>query len=712
MSESPGVRNEFSGTAGTVVQAHTIYGGVHIHTPAPAPVTPRQLPSAPRWFTGRDDELAALTAALAEGLSSASTVVISAVAGAGGIGKTALALHWAHRHAHHFPDGQLFVNLRGFDPSGTPTPPATAIRILLHALGVEGSALPADLEAQSALYRSLVAGKRMLVVLDNAASVEQVAPLLPGDPSCMVVVTSRNRPPGLVTSHCAQSLRLDVLTPEQSRALLAARLGASRLQAEPAQAEQIVAYCGGFPLALAIVAGHAETHPDFPLSALAAELRDAGARLDALDDDDPASSLPAVLSWSVAALSAEQVKVFLLLGLAPGPDISTAAAASLIGAPVGHTRSLLRELERRSLVQQPFTDRYRMHDLVRLYAAERARSTLPEPDQEAGLRRAVDYYLHTAHSGEMTLFPDQSPLELGAPADGCQPFAPTSTEEAISWFDAEHACVLAAQQLAQRREWHSSVRNLAWALDTFHWRRGRLHEDVAVWQASVGAADHEGDAAARVYARRRLGWALARAGRYQEAIDQLNQAQSRAEAGGDLHAQAQVQRALAWAYGWSGDNEQALEHARRSLILSETEEGPQGGYGALSAMGRFATKLGRYDEAETALREALIRNRMANANPEAQADTLEELGHLEQARGRLAEALDYNRQAAAICRDLGDTYQEAEILDRTAQIHQALGQREQARATWRRVLELYEAQQRPADVARVQRQLEALAAGA
>lgn len=196
MTETPGVRNEFSGTAGTVVQAGTIYGGVHIHTPAPAPVTPRQLPSPPRWFTGRPGELATLSAALEETQGSVSTVVISAVAGAGGIGKTALALHWAHQHTGRFPDGQLFVNLRGFDPSGTPMPPATAMRILLHGLGVEGPALPADLEAQSALYRSLVAGKRMLVVLDNAAGVDQVAPLLPGDPACMVIVTSRNRLPG------------------------------------------------------------------------------------------------------------------------------------------------------------------------------------------------------------------------------------------------------------------------------------------------------------------------------------------------------------------------------------------------------------------------------------------------------------------------------------------------------------------------------------
>jgi len=527
----------------------------------------------------------------------------------------------------------------------------------------------------------------------------------------VVIVTSRNRLPGLVTSHGAQGLRLDVLTPEQSRALLATRLGAARLQAEPAEADQIVAYCGGFPLALSIVAGHAEIHLDFALLALAAELRDTAARLDALDDDDPASSLPAVLSWSQAALSPEQAQVFLLLGLAPGPDISADAAASLIAAPVGHTKSLLRELERRSLVQQPFAGRYRMHDLVRLYAAQRAQSTLPEPDQEAALRRIVDYYLHTAHSSEMALFPDQSPLELDPPADGCRPHPPGSADEAMLWFDAEHADLLGAQRTAQDRGWHATVRNLAWTLDTFHWRRGRLNEDLVVWQASVFAADQDGGPTARVYSRRRLGWALARAGRYPEALAYLNQAQSLAEEGGDLDAQARIQRALAWAYGWSGDNEQALEHAQRSLLLSETLEGPQGGAGALNAVGRFAAQLGRYEEAYAALQQALIRNRQAGTNAEGEADSLEELGHLEQRRGRLANALDYNRQAAAICHDLGDTYQEAEILDRTAQIHLDLDQHDQARTMWLRVLQLYQAQQRIADVTRVQRQLDALPTG-
>lgn len=418
-----------------------------------------------------------------------------------------------------------------------------------------------------------------------------------------------------------------------------------------------------------------------------------------------------MLSWSYAALSPEQAGLFLLLGLAPGPDISTGAAASLIAVPVSQARALLRELERRSLVQQPFTDRYRMHDLVRLYAVQRAQSALPGPDQTAALRRVTDHYLHSAYRCEMTLFPEQPPLELGTPADGCLVYAPGSADEAMSWFDAEHACVLAAQQLAARQGWYPAVQNLAWALDTYHWRRGRLHEDLAVWQASVPAADHEGGPAARIAARRRLGWALARAGRYREAIDYLGQAQRLAEAEGDLPAQAQVQRALAWAYGWSGDNEQALVHASRSLHLSETAEGPQGGYGALSAMGRFATKLGRYDEAYTALQQALVRGRMAGANAEAEADTLEELGHLEQRRGRLAAALDYNRQAAAISHDLGDQYQEAEILDRTAQIHLDLDQRELARQTWLRVLELYRAQRRTPDAERVERQLEDLAAG-
>ncbi|MGH3994541.1 MAG: BTAD domain-containing putative transcriptional regulator, partial [Pseudonocardiaceae bacterium] len=259
--------------------------------PSTPQLVPRQMPLPPRLFTGRTDELARLGKDLDD-----STMVISAICGTGGIGKTWLALQWAHQHHDRFPDGQLYVNLRGFDPSGRPMPPATAIRTFLTALGVESTAIPTDPEAQPGLYRSLVAGKRMLIVLDNAVDTAQVAPLLPGSPGCTVLVTSRRQLTGLAASHGARLLTLDVLSEPESRDLLALHLGGDRLADEPDAVAELLDYCAGLPLALSIVAARAANRPDFPLAALADELRDHTRRLDALDAGEADASLRAVLS--------------------------------------------------------------------------------------------------------------------------------------------------------------------------------------------------------------------------------------------------------------------------------------------------------------------------------------------------------------------------------------------------------------------------------
>ncbi|WP_433261341.1 hypothetical protein ACQPZF_26525 [Actinosynnema sp. CS-041913] len=219
--------------AGGVVQAHTISGGVHHHTAPPGRPVPQQLPAAPPAFIGRADELATLTAALNQGSLAGGTVVISALAGTGGIGKTWPALYWAHQHRDRFPDGQLFVDLCGFSPAGKPMEATVAVRGFLDALDVDPARIPTALHAQSALYRSLVAGKRVLIVLDNAATADQITPLLPGDPSCTVVVTSRRRLDRLVMAHGAHQVRLDAFTDTEARRLLTTRLGRRRIEAEP-----------------------------------------------------------------------------------------------------------------------------------------------------------------------------------------------------------------------------------------------------------------------------------------------------------------------------------------------------------------------------------------------------------------------------------------------------------------------------------------------
>jgi DNA-binding SARP family transcriptional activator len=361
--------------------------------PAPAPtapgvgrtVVPRQLPAPVRDFVGREAELAALTGFLDHAVSSMSArLVISAIGGMAGIGKTALAVHWAHQVVDRFPDGQLYVNLRGFHPSGKPMSSDEAVRGFLDALQVPVEQIPASPDAQAGLYRSLLAGRRMLVVLDNARDAGQVRPLLPGSPGCLVLVTSRSQLSGLIAIEGTYALALDVLTEAEARELLARRLGTARIDAEPGGAAELIGLCARLPLALAIAAGRASARPRFPLSALA-ELADSRRRLDALDAGDAAASVQAVFSWSLDSLTAPAERMFALLGLHPGPDITIPAAASLAGIPPPQAGQALDELTEAHLIAEHSPGRYAMNDLLRAYAAEQARNH----DSDTGRRAAV-----------------------------------------------------------------------------------------------------------------------------------------------------------------------------------------------------------------------------------------------------------------------------------------------------------------------------------
>jgi DNA-binding SARP family transcriptional activator len=428
-------------------------------TPAPQPVptarqtpvtlpVPRRLPAPPPLFTGRATELAALDTVFDTPSDAGGTVVISAIGGPGGIGKTALALHWAHQHLHRFPDGQLYVNLRGFDPSGRPTPTGTAIRGFLDGLGVDPATLPVDLDAQVARYRSLVAGKRMLIVLDNARDIDQVIPLLPDTPTCTVLVTSRRHMPGLAALYGAHLLDLDVLLEPDARELLARHLGRQRLAAEPAAVADPLTVCAGLPLAVVIVAARAQYHHAFPLAVLAEELRDASSRLDGLDAGDLRVNLRAVLSWSIRTLSPQAANLFALLGIAPGPAISLPAATSLAGQPAVPVRMMLRELEHASLVTQYAPSHYRMHDLIRLYATDAAHHDLTQDIRDAALRRVLD-----THTAGCLLNRHR------VPALGVHPPLLPDIQLVLALLETEHATLLAAQ-----RAWHPVVCQLAWPL--------------------------------------------------------------------------------------------------------------------------------------------------------------------------------------------------------------------------------------------------------
>jgi DNA-binding SARP family transcriptional activator/tetratricopeptide (TPR) repeat protein len=671
----------------------------------PGPVeqpVPRQLPAAPPWFIGRAGELAVLSEALT-GPTGGATVPLLVVGGPGGVGKTWLALRWAYQNLHRFPDGQLFVNLHGFDPSGRPTPPAAAVRGFLDALGAPPSTIPADPDAQVGLYRSMVAGRHMLIMLDNARDTSQVADLLPGSATCTVIVTSRDRLTGLVSRHGADCLSLDVLGEAESWQLLARRLGAQRLVEEPDAVAALLAGCGGLPLALGIVAARAATMPA-GLGAIAGELRDATTRLSALDEDDAQASLRAVLSWSCAALTERQAELFALLGLVADPDIGLPAAAALAGAPAGEAAAVLRALEQRSLIQQHAAGRWRMHDLVRLYAAEQA-GTLPGDRRDAAVDRLLSFYLHTAACAGWQLDPRRLPIALADPVGGAGPHPVPDETAALAWLDAEHGCLLALQRQAAAWGRHREAWQLAWTLDPLHGRRGHLHDNIAVWRTALAAAQRLGDPGTEALVHRRLGNALVRAGRLPDATHHVGLALDLAERAGDLTGQASSHLSLAQGWGQQGDDERALEHARQGARLYRSLDNPGREAAALNTVGWYLTRLGRYGEARTHLEAALALSRR-HAVREAEADTLDSLGYLADRCGRRADAAEHYERALALFRELGNRYAEADTLQRLGAVHAAVGDHDRALPAWRAAIDLYEAQRRTADAARLRRRLE------
>jgi DNA-binding SARP family transcriptional activator len=460
-------------------------------------VVPRQLPADTDAFTGREAALKALDGLLADPDAPAPRpLAIAAIAGTAGIGKTALAVHWAHRVADRFPDGHLYVNLRGFDPSGSPMEPAEAIRGFLDALQVPAPQVPVGLDAQAGLYRSLLAGRRMLVLLDNARDADQVVPLLPGAPGCLVLVTSRDQLAGLVAAG-AQPLALDLLGRDEAVRLLARRLGHDRVTAEPDATGELVGRCAGLPLALAIVAARAATHPEFPLAALAGQLREARDGLDGFDGGDTATDVRAVFSWSYHRLGAPAARLFRLLGLHPGPDTGAGAAASLAGVPVARARALLAELARAHLVGEHAPGRYALHDLLRAYAAELAHAGDSGGDRRAAIHRLLDHYLHTARDADLLLYPHGEPVTPAAPQPGVTPERLSGRDQAMAWFTAEHPVLLAAMEQATRAGFHQHTCQLAWTLDVFLHRRGHWHDRAATQRAALEAARRLGDRGAQ-----------------------------------------------------------------------------------------------------------------------------------------------------------------------------------------------------------------------
>jgi tetratricopeptide (TPR) repeat protein/transcriptional regulator with XRE-family HTH domain len=647
---------------------------------------PHQLPAAVEDFAGRSAELEALAQVLESARAGGpGTVVISVIGGTAGVGKTALALHWAHQVSARFGDGQLYVNLRGYDPSGTPATPAEATRGVLDTLGVPPERIPASAEAQAGLYRSMLAERRMLILLDNARDEQQVQPLLPASPGSLVLVTSRSQLGGLAAADGARLLTLDVLTEPEARQMLTARLSTARAGAGPEAISEITSLCGCLPLALAVAAARAAARPHLPLAALADELRDTTRRLDALDVGGPGSSVRAVFSWSVRQLTGEAARMFRLLGLHPGPDITVPAAASLAGRTQPEARRLLHELARAHLIGEHVPGRFSFHDLLRAYAAEQAHRTGSDTGRREATGRVLDHYLHAAAGAVRLLKPSKEPLVLAPLRPGAAAGQLTDRGQALAWFQAEHQVLCAALTLAAESGFDSHAWQLPWAMEPFLRARGYWQELAATQRTALTAATCLGDTAAQALAGRLLAMACTELGDHDQARRLLASSLTLYQRLGHRLGEANVHQGLGLLADRQGRYADALGHAEQALRLYQAIGDKANEAEALSNVGWCHGLLGHYQRARMFCRQALTLCEQIG-HPWAEGFVWASLGYAEQHLGDHAEAAACFQRSLSIFRESGDRFIEARALTLFGDARQAAGDLAQAREAWQQAL--------------------------
>ena len=663
---------------------------------------PGLLPSAVPDFTGRATELAELSALRGQ---PGRPVVITAIGGTAGVGKTALAVHWARQAAGHFADGQLYVNLRGFGPA-EPLHPSEALRAFLHALGVPAAQVPAGLDAQHVLYRSLLDGKKILILLDNARDSGQVRPLLPGTADAQVLITSRAELASLVVTDGARQISLDVLATEEARQMLAARLGPGRVADEPQAAGELIGLCARLPLALAITAARAAAHPGFTLAALAAELRDARGRLDALSTGEDVTDVRAVFSWSYHSLPVPAARMFRLLGLHPGPDITAQAAASLAGLAVPEARRLLRELARAHLLSEPVPGRYAFHDLLRAYAAEQGRHADSDTDRREAAGRVLDHYLHTAAGAARLLIPSMEPVALAPPRSGAAAAPPADRSLALAWFEAEHQVLLAAVTLAAGSGFDVHAWQLPWAMSPFLGPCGHWQEWAATQRTALAAATGLGDTAAQAVCSRLLGAACTSLGHHDQALGHYASSLTLCQRLGNRFGEAKVQHSLGFAAERQGRYADALGHAEQALRLCRAVGDKANEADELNAVGWRHGLLGDYRQARAFCRQALALS-VEIGHRLTEGYAWDSLGYAEHHLGNLAEAAACYQRSLSIKREYGDRFNEADTLIRLGDTHHAAGELASARETWQQALVILEDIQHP-DVREVRDKLRQL----
>ena len=596
--------------------------------------------------------------------------MISVIAGTAGAGKTALAVQWAHQVARRFPDGQLYANLRGYDP-GQPVTAGAALGQFLRALGIPGPDLPADDEERAACYRSLLAGRRMLIVLDNAAGADQVRPLLPGTPGSVALVTSRDTLAGLVARNGARRLDLDVLPVPDAVSLLQALIGA-RVGAEPEAAAALAARCGRLPLALRVAAELAAARPAASLASLAAELADQQRRLDLLAaGGDARTAVRAVFSWSLRHLDPGTVRAFRLLGVHPGPDFDSRAAAALTGTGAGQAGQLLDQLIRAHLVHRTAPNRYALHDLLRDYARELAAAD-SAGEQRAALTRLFDHYLHCAAAAMDTLFPAESSQRPDLPVPAADLSWLTDPHAARTWLGDELPSLAAAAAYAAAHGWPEHAIGLAATLFRYLDPAGHLTEAVTLHQSAGTAARQTGDVAAEARALSNLAAAELRQSRDQEATGHLRQARELSHRIGDRDGEARASGNLGVLAFWQGRYAQAADHYEQAMSLHRETGNRTGEITGLCNLAAARARLNQYQTASAHLRQALAASREIG-HQDGEAYVLANLGDISLRQGHYQQAGPYIRQSLALCRRIGDRAGEAAALSSLGEL--ALRQR-------------------------------------
>ncbi|MCO8275502.1 tetratricopeptide repeat protein [Actinoplanes sp. TRM 88003] len=582
-------------------------------TPAPPPgdpaprlttVLPAQLPADLAHFTGRDDAQSRTLSLVNGHILTQASMPVLAIDGIPGIGKTSLAIHLAHQLTDAYPDGQLYVDLQGFDPEQSVLHPAQALQGFLNALGVPDADIPVSHHARSGLYRSVLAGRRILVVLDNAHSVEQVRPLLPGSPGCLALVTSRKRLTGLATAHGAHLMTLDVLSVEDARGFLTSRIGSQRTSAESEAVDEVIERCGRLPLALAVVASRALTHPDHKLIEIARELRDAQGSLDGFSTDDIDNDIRAIFSWSYRTLGPPAARMFRLLSLHPGPDIATPAMASLAGVALTEARLLVGELVRTGLLAEHQVGRFWMHDLIRAYAQELVQGHDDELTQVRAFERLTAHYRQSAHEADRLLGPSIMLDPPPAMADVVT-VRPGDGIEAGAWLNAERQVLKAVVQRLIEGGDVAAAWRLTVNLHFFNQREGWCHDWAATSRACLQAATSAGDDLGSAFMARSLSGAEMMLGHYESALQHLDRSLELFTALGHSQGQALVYRNLGQVTDLQGRHQEAIGYFERAVQLMAAQGDLVSQVLALGCLADAHTSLGHFEISMDLINRAL-----------------------------------------------------------------------------------------------------------